>query len=856
VAGFNKLQNTSFQNAENMTAAPQTAAATGMAMEAGQRALGTGYDAGQFQNQYQGFDPYQSNQFQNQFQAPGQYEAGQFGADRVQAQGLQNYQMGPAERVRTQSFAQPGAADAYMSPYMQSVVGAQQREATRASEIQRNQNQAQAVGQGAFGGSRQAIVEAERQRNLGTQLGDIQATGSQAAYQQAQQQFNQEQAARLQAQQANQQAGLTVGQQNLGANLGVQQLGAQQGLQAAMANQQYGLNAQQLAEQSRQFGAGQGLSAAQLQAQYGMSAQQAEEASRQFASSQAAQQASQGAQYGQAAQQLQEQSRQYGAGLGLQGLQTALTSAGQLGQLGSQQFGQAMDINKLQNTYGGQQQANEQAQLGYNMQDYSAAQQYPYQQLSFLSNIMRGTPMGGVTTMYGQQPTTAQNVASLGMGAYGLSQLARADGGTVSSYADGGSVDSAQNIESIVEKLSDPQLKQAAEAAQMRGDVEQLQIIQQEMASRASERNGMMGAFNQLPQDQQQQMMAGGGMVAFAGDEEENDEFTGQQVTDRMTVGRGDEKVYGQSLAGLTALQAKMAADRGYSPLSAAEETAMYNRSTARGKEIYGDVLSKIKGDIESQRGESAESLSQGRGLAALQAAAAMAQGRGFGQGLARAGGAFGESYSKALRADKDQKRALSSMELNLAKAEADQRMGLHDKAEAQITKANANREKAYTAGLNKDKAMADVLSKTGRLAMPPAPAKAGGPKPLKLAEQLAAAEIAHETKPSDATLANVNALRRAMDRARTSDYGPTRAGQADTSLDIRLGEAITTAQQKAKFTPEYVKADAAGKAQILRDAAAQVRANANKGAGVNSNSPQGGGTRLQFDAQGNLLPG
>jgi len=74
--------------------------------------------------------------------------------------------------------------------------------------------------------------------------------------------------------------------------------------------------------------------------------------------------------------------------------------------------------------------------------------------------------------------------------------------------------------------------------------------------------------------------------------------------------------------------------------------------------------------------------------------------------------------------------------------------------------------------------------------------------------------------------------------------------------LDVRLGEAITTAQQKIKFTPEYLKADAAGKQQMLKDAATQVRANAGKDAGVNNNPPQGGGSRLKFDAQGNLLPG
>jgi hypothetical protein len=57
------------------------------------------------------------------------------------------------------------------------------------------------------------------------------------------------------------------------------------------------------------------------------------------------------------------------------------------------------------------------------------------------------------------------------------------------------------------------------------------------------------------------------------------------------------------------------------------------------------------------------------------------------------------------------------------------------------------------------------------------------------------------------------------------------------------LGEAITTAQQKIKFTPEYLKADAAGKQQMLRDVATQVRANAGKDAGVNDNSTPGAGS-------------
>ena len=78
----------------------------------------------------------------------------------------------------------------YMSPYMQNVTDIQKREAARQSGIQGIQQQAQATQAGAFGGSRDAIQRAERERNLAQQMGDIQAQGSQAAFANAQQQFN------------------------------------------------------------------------------------------------------------------------------------------------------------------------------------------------------------------------------------------------------------------------------------------------------------------------------------------------------------------------------------------------------------------------------------------------------------------------------------------------------------------------------------------------------------------------------------------------------------------------------------------------------------------------------------------
>jgi hypothetical protein len=338
---------------------------------------------------------YQGSQFGNQFRAPGEYQPGQFSMVQAQAPNLQQYQMGPAERVSADTFLQPGVAGQYMNPYMQSVVDVQQAAAQRQADIARTGRGAQAVQAGAFGGSRQAIMDAEAARALADQQGAIQAQGLQSAYGQAQQQFNAEQNARMQAALANQGAGLTVGQQNLGAQLGIQQLGAGQNLQAQLANQQALQAAQQAREQSRQFGAAQGMTAAQQRAQYGLAGQQAA-----------------------------EQSRQFGAGYGLQGQQAALAAANQLADIGGRGLTAQQGIYNLQNQYGGQQQAFEQQIKNQQIQDYATAQQYGMMQLGNLSALTRGLPMQSSTTsMYQAPPSPVSQLAGLGTAAYGLSQL-------------------------------------------------------------------------------------------------------------------------------------------------------------------------------------------------------------------------------------------------------------------------------------------------------------------------------------------------------------------------------------------------------------------------------------------------
>jgi hypothetical protein len=197
-AGFDPLTIQAFERMEDQTPAAQLAQAGQMAQQAGLQGL-----------------------------ASGAYQPGEFSA----------------QQVGTRSITDLNNINAYMSPYMQNVVDAQLREAQREADIAATTRAGAATKAGAFGGSRQAIMDAEAQRNLALQKGDIQATGLQAAFQNAQQQFNTEDALRLQALTANQRAGLEAAQmgeqsRQFGADLGYKGLG--QSLQAAQILGQLG----------------------------------------------------------------------------------------------------------------------------------------------------------------------------------------------------------------------------------------------------------------------------------------------------------------------------------------------------------------------------------------------------------------------------------------------------------------------------------------------------------------------------------------------------------------------------------------------------------------------------------------
>lgn len=246
----------------------------------------------------------------------------EYGGQRVagytplQQQGYQGIQqMMPAQQLsQATGFAGLGALRAaqgpqdftgenvqsYMSPYMRNVVEQQQLGAIRNYQRELPGLASVATKVGGLGGTRQALLQSEAQRNLQDRLAGIEASGTQAAFENAQQQFNAQQA------------------------------------------------------------------------------------------------------------------------MGLNYLQQQLGAAGILGDLGQRQYGQEMGINEALLRAGQEQRGIEQQYLDSMREAYAERQNYPYKNLAFMSDLVRGTPLTEASRSFYQAPgSLAGQVAgtALGLGA-------------------------------------------------------------------------------------------------------------------------------------------------------------------------------------------------------------------------------------------------------------------------------------------------------------------------------------------------------------------------------------------------------------------------------------------------------
>jgi hypothetical protein len=558
IAGFQPLQQRTFETAEQMQPSQQVGLGSSIAGAAGLGALNTNYQGGRF---YGG-------QFNDQ------------------------------------------AAQDYMDPYAKNVVDYQKAQALRDFQIAQPMRQAQAVQQGAFGGSRSAIIDAEAQRSLNSQLQGIEATGRQAAFQNAQQQFERDQARRLQAQ--------------------------------------------------------------------GMG----------------------------------EQSRQYGAGLGMQGLQTGLQAAGQLGQLGQNEYGQRMGITQLQSQLGTQQQQQAQRPLDMAYQDFLNQQNYPYKQLGFMSDMIRGLPLGQQSTQSvygGSGPGAIQTLAGLGGAAYGFGRSGlfgseskgNAEGGLMG-YAVGG-VTSDQNVESIIGDLSDQQLQQAKEAALNRRDVEQAQMVDAEMAERASIRGGLGGAFNQLPLEQQETMMAAnGGIVAFA---------PGGAAKSKDTY----ENRFEQSMTDLIAMSNQAPVEQ----TPEQRDEAISARIPMLEKRYGPDVTAPYLEETKTKRAKLADQFEKDKGLAIAMASLKLlnpsknVRGRSKGEqlfsGIGEAGEAFIGEVGRLKKEKREVDNKLRQSEILLATAQQSRRDGFINKADAEENRAQDLERDAFKTQVRIQEKVTDI---------------------------------------------------------------------------------------------------------------------------------------------------
>ncbi len=85
------------------------------------------------------------------------------------------------------------------------------------------------------------------------------------------------------------------------------------------------------------------------------------------------------------------QGMQFGTTAGLQGSQAATQAGATLGQLGIGQQQAGIDLAKAQEAFGAMGQAEQQKALDLQYQDFLQQQQYPYKQLGFMSDILRGS---------------------------------------------------------------------------------------------------------------------------------------------------------------------------------------------------------------------------------------------------------------------------------------------------------------------------------------------------------------------------------------------------------------------------------------------------------------------------------
>jgi len=460
-----------------------------------------------------------------------------------------------------------------------------------------------------------------------------------------------------------------------------------------------------------------------------------------------------------------------------------------------------------------------------------------------------------------------------------------------------------------VAKLSDEQLQQIV---QHPSSAAELQAAKLELATRASERGGLAGAYN----------MAHGGVVAFgeggipryagkAGsmvyeDDAVDDGF--RQTPDGLYVAAdeyaakyGDEENYSKGNESLynrfgTRLEKALDDNDAAPSISLRTDQQMEDAALARfgrlNERIGGDkTYTDIQKQIADMRGENEGSLREGRGLAAFQAAGAMLQGNDPMRGLGAAGSAFASSYAPALAAKRRADQSFTEMNINLAKAQRAEKAGLLKEADMYTQNAEANKINANKAATASRKAGLEALAQAAKAYKPQLfrPAAGVNESDAVRAQKAFAAEKANPDDPqiklaaaawreslgltrpapisagiSAAAMGERTAAQIAADEEKQRKEIAEKQAAARTALEEKVESSLT--DRKLMEYPEYAEAmKYFGKTPpagvlTLAEARAKIKKAEVDRLWKESQTPRGeaktggGGTRLKFDANGNLI--
>jgi hypothetical protein len=128
------------------------------------------------------------------------------------------------------------------------------------------------------------------------------------------------------------------------------------------------------------------------------------------------------------AAQLGQQAQQYQAGLGkdigLAGMMAGIDTSGKLGALGTAEQTANLERLKAQSATEGEKQALQQQINDMKYQQFQEQKDFQRNQLEYLSNILRGNAgaLGSTQVQYTPQPSTASQIASLGLSGLALSK--------------------------------------------------------------------------------------------------------------------------------------------------------------------------------------------------------------------------------------------------------------------------------------------------------------------------------------------------------------------------------------------------------------------------------------------------